>query len=561
MVHSVPQTNIQLFNELRRQGYSKPDLELVRDSYELAMVLFTGRFQPSGKIFTAHVVGTAGILALHRLPAPVVAAGLLHSAYVQGDFGSVSGSRSRPNRRQITRRLGGDVEELVAKFPALHWESATARAALSDPERLSLSDRRVLMLRLADYMEHLLDRDLLYYGETGRRYYLSVGNIAVQIAKKLGLSELSTEINDALRLIEFAELPVDVPLDRRHNASFVVAPRSCRKRVYATAREKMHSSGAMIRRRSTRFLKRVYQRSCNYIQRLRRRAKFLEAKHDAFEALFPQGAVLERVATGFQFTEGPVWIEEEESLLFSDIPGNRILRLQADGGISVFREPSGYSNGLTRDRQRRLIACEHRNRRVARTESDGSIVPVAERFDGGKLNSPNDVVVRSDGAVYFTDPSYGIQLREREQPVEGVYRLSPDGKELSLVAQYFERPNGLAFSPDETKLYINDSQRRLIWVFDVRGDGSLTGGSIFYDMNVSLPGSPDGMKVDVEGRLYCAGPGGVWVFSNTGEHLGTIATAEKPSNCAWGGGDWRTLYITAETSVYRIRVNTRGVKI
>jgi gluconolactonase len=270
---------------------------------------------------------------------------------------------------------------------------------------------------------------------------------------------------------------------------------------------------------------------------------------------------LDRVATGFQFTEGPVWIEEEESLLFSDIPGNRILRLRADGGLSVFREPSEKSNGLTRDRQGRLIACEHHNRRVARTESDGSIVPVAERFEGYKLNSPNDVVVRSDGAVYFTDPSYGIELHEREQRVEGVYRLSPDGKKLSLVAQDFERPNGIVFSPDESKLYINDSQRRLIRVFDVRGDGSLTGGSIFHDMNVSLPGSPDGMKVDVEGRLYCAGPGGIWVFSNTGEHLGTIVTEEKPSNCAWGDRDLRTLYITAETSVYRIRVNTRGVKI
>jgi gluconolactonase len=560
-VHSVPQTNIQLFNELRRNGYSKADLDLVRDSYELAMVLFTGRFQPSGKIFTAHVVGTAGILALHRLPAPVVAAGLLHSAYVQGDFGSIRGSISIGKRRQIAGRVGRDVEELVAKFPALHWESSTVRAAINHPERLSLADRHVLLLRLADYMEHLLDRDLLYYGETVCRYYLRVGNIAIQIAKKLGLSGFAAEINDALRLIEFAELPVDLPLDRRHNASFVVAPQSCRKRLYATAREKMHSSGAVIRRRFTRFLKRVYQHSCNYIQRFRRRTNFLDARHDAFESLFPQDAFLDRVATGFLFTEGPVWIEEEESLLFSDIPNNRILRLRADGGISVFREPSGHSNGLTRDRQGRLIVCEQHNRRVARIESDGSIVPIAERFESYKLNSPNDVVVRSDGAVYFTDPSYGIVLHEQEQPVEGVYRLSPDGKGLSRVAQDFERPNGIVFSPDEGKLYINDSQRRLIRVFDVRGDGSLAGGSIFHDMNISLPGSPDGMKVDVEGRLYCAGPGGVWVFSNNGEHLGTIVTAEKPSNCAWGDRDGRTLYITAETSVYKIRLNTSGVKV
>ncbi len=228
--------------------------------------------------------------------------------------------------------------------------------------------------------------------------------------------------------------------------------------------------------------------------------------------------------------------------------------------IRAFREPSGNSNGLTRDKKGRLIACEHGNRRVTQTEKDGSITPLADRFHGKKLNSPNDVVVKSDGAIYFTDPTCGITPEQQEQPAQGVYRLSPGGKETSLVADDLARPNGLAFSPDEKKLYIDDSERRHIRVFDVSDDGSLSGGSLFHDMNVNIPGSPDGMKVDVEGHVYCTGAEGVWVFDPAGNHLGTIITPEKPSNCAWGDDDWRSLYITAVTSVYKIRVNTPGIR-
>jgi gluconolactonase len=216
---------------------------------------------------------------------------------------------------------------------------------------------------------------------------------------------------------------------------------------------------------------------------------------------------------------------------------------------------------LTRDKEGRLIACEHGNRRVTRTEADGSVTVLAERFRGKRLNSPNDVIVKSDGAIYFTDPSYGINPKEQEQPVQGVYRLSPDTKEITLVADDLARPNGLAFSPDEKKLYIDDSERRHIRVFAVREDGSLTGGTLFHDMNVATPGAPDGMKVDVAGHVYCTGAGGVWVFDPAGNHLGTIVTPEKPSNCAWGDEDWRTLYITAETSLYKIRVNTAGMNV
>lgn len=288
----------------------------------------------------------------------------------------------------------------------------------------------------------------------------------------------------------------------------------------------------------------------------------IEAKSQDFSALFPKLARISLLATGFLFTEGPVWIEEGSHLLFSDIPASKIYKLKPNGSVTVFRELSGNSNGLTLDKQGRLIACEHSTRRVTRTENDGSITILADRFQGKRLNSPNDVVVKSDGSIYFTDPPYGIKPEEQEQTIQGVYRLSPGGKELTVVADDFLRPNGLAFSPDEKKLYIDDSsERRHIRVFDVRPDGTLTKGKIFYDMNVKKPGSPDGMKIDVLGHVYCTGARGVWVFNEEGGHLGTILMPEQPSNCAWGDKDRRTLYITAQTSVYQIRVNKPGIKL
>lgn len=290
-------------------------------------------------------------------------------------------------------------------------------------------------------------------------------------------------------------------------------------------------------------------------------ASCLENKTEAFKNLFPKDATVDRVATGFRFTEGPVWFAGQRHLLFSDIPANQILKLAFDGQVTIMRRPSGNANGLTRDRQGRLIACEHSNRRITRTEKDGSITVLADQFQGKKLNSPNDVVVKSDGAIYFTDPPYGIKPDQQEQPIQGVYRLSPEGNELTAVADDFEKPNGLAFSPDEKRLYIDDSsERRHIRVFDVQSDGSLSSGRIFYDMNIEEPDSPDGMKVDVNGHIYCTGPGGVWVFDGEGKHLGTIVTSEKPSNCAWGDNDWQSLYITARTSIYRIRVNIPGIR-
>ena len=559
------QTNLQLFNQLRRDGYSKTDRDLVRDAYELAMVLFSGRFQPSGKPFIAHVVGTASILASLQLPIAVVAAGLLHNVYEQGDFGDGRKWISTARRRRIRRVLSPEVEECVARFPTFSLEWPTNPLARENPHELPSIDRAVLLIVFADHLEHLLDLDVLYYRHAIQLRYLDNSKIAVETADRLGQRQLATEMREAIRRTEFAELVVE--LTEHRSGSFVIVPKSCRMRFSTVLRQGLMDRAHKARKEFLRRRKSVYQKLpygvkaplAKWMGKRELLRGGLIIKSEEFRSLFPRDASAVCVATGFRFVEGPVWIAEEKRLLFSDIPANRIYRLAADGRVMTFQKPSGNSNGLTRDQEGRLIACEQGNRRVTRTEKDGSITPLADRFHGKKLNSPNDVVVKSDGAIYFTDPAYSITPGRQEQPLEGVYRLSPDGEEISLVADDLARPNGLAFSPDETKLYIDDSERRHIRIFDVGDDGSLSGGSLFHDMNVSIPGSPDGMKVDVEGRVYCTGAGGVWVFDPAGNHLGTIVTPEKPSNCAWGDDDWRSLYITASTSVYKIRVNTPGI--
>ena len=272
----------------------------------------------------------------------------------------------------------------------------------------------------------------------------------------------------------------------------------------------------------------------------------------------------EKVAGDFQFTEGPVWIARENCLLFSDIPASRIMKWsggQKGRGITIFREPSNNSNGLTLDRQGRLVTCEHGSRRVSHTEKDGTVVTLADRHNGKRLNSPNDVCVRSDGSIYFTDPPYGVKPPDvRELDFQGVYRITPDGK-LSLAVKDFDMPNGLAFSPDEKTLYIDDSKRRHMRAFDVAADGSLSNSRIFADMeDPAGVGSPDGMKLDVEGNIYCTGPSAIWVFNPKGELLGKLHPPEKPSNLAWGDADRKTLYVTARTSLYRIRVLVPGIR-
>jgi gluconolactonase len=282
----------------------------------------------------------------------------------------------------------------------------------------------------------------------------------------------------------------------------------------------------------------------------------LEAASPAFWKLIDKDARLEKVADGFQFTEGPVW-NPAGFLLFSDIPANQIVKSVPGAAPTAFRTPSGNSNGLTYDRAGRLLACEHSNRRVTRQEADGSLTVLASSYDGKKLNSPNDIVVRSDGTIYFTDPPYGIREEQKELPFQGVYKISPDGK-LTLLAQDFDRPNGIALSPDEKTLYVDDSARLHIRAFDVAPDGSISHGRILAELKSARQGVPDGMKVDRKGNLYVAGPGGVWVFDKRGKHLGTILMAELPANCGWGDADYRTLYLTARTGLYRIRLKIPG---
>ena len=269
---------------------------------------------------------------------------------------------------------------------------------------------------------------------------------------------------------------------------------------------------------------------------------------------------VEKVLSGFQFTEGPLWVKDK--LLFSDIPASTIYRWTPGAGrAEVYRRPSGRSNGLTLDGRGRLIACEH-DRRLTRTELDGTVKVLAESYEGKRLNSPNDVVVARSGAIYFTDPPYGLNDRQegKELPYQGVFRLGVLGG-LTLLDDTFERPNGLAFNPDESKLYIDDTAKRHIRVFDLRKDGSTCNGRVFAELKGPKPGNPDGMKVDIHGNVYCTGSGGVWVISPSGEPLGVVETPEVSSNVAWGDADFKTLYITAQTSVYKVRTTTGGAPL
>ncbi len=298
----------------------------------------------------------------------------------------------------------------------------------------------------------------------------------------------------------------------------------------------------------------------------------------AVSAIVPADARVEKVAGGLIFTEGPVWAKNGGYLLFSDIPANSIYKFKPGHPVEVFRRPSGYdgadmplgafwgSNGLTFDKQGRLTICEHGNRRVTRIEKDGRVTVLAARFEGKRLNSPNDAVYRSNGDLYFTDPPYGTLQGDndpkKELPFNGVYRLTPSGK-LDLVTKELERPNGIALSPDEKVLYVANSLRtRRIWMsFPVNRDGTTGKGSVFFDATSDpQAGSADGMKVDQQGNLYCTGPGGVLIFSSKGTHLGTIPVPEAPTNLHWGDADGRTLYITAGTGVYRIRLAIAGLR-
>jgi len=269
-----------------------------------------------------------------------------------------------------------------------------------------------------------------------------------------------------------------------------------------------------------------------------------------------EGATVNLVDDGFEFTEGPVWFDGE--LLFSDIPANTVYRWGPEEGTRAFLDPSGHANGLAVDSSGQLLLAQH-DGAVARRAEDGSITVLADSYGGKRLNSPNDLTVASDGTIYFTDPPYGVDEEQRELSFSGVYRLSPAG-DLSLLTKEFSRPNGIVLSPDESTLYVNDSEETVIRAYDVTEDGGIENGRRFAaPSDPDAEGTTDGMKVDQEGHLYTTGPGGVWVYAPDGSKVAQIAVPKAPTNVAFGGADRTTLYITARPHVYRVPVNVPGV--
>ena len=265
---------------------------------------------------------------------------------------------------------------------------------------------------------------------------------------------------------------------------------------------------------------------------------------------------------GDSVAEGPLWWKEGGYLLFSDIGNNKRMKWAPGEGVTLFHEPTNNANGLARDPQGRLVACEGGARRVTRLEPDGSITVVAGRYQDRRLNRPNDVVVKSDGSIYITDP--GAPSPETDLDFAGVYRVSPDLGTITLLVRDFVTPNGLCFSPDESVLYINDSRKGHIRVFDVQPNGTLALATdrLLCDMRGERLGVPDGMKVDVEGNVYCTGSGGVWVIDPSGKHLGTILVGDRQStNVGWGDDDWSTLYITLFHDLARVRLKIPGVPV
>ena len=290
---------------------------------------------------------------------------------------------------------------------------------------------------------------------------------------------------------------------------------------------------------------------------------------DGLEAagLLDAGEPIEKLAGGFVFTEGPVWDAREECLLFSDIGGNARWRWDARAGVAESRRPSNKGNGMTRDAEGNLVICQYDPSAVVREGAGGERELLATHFEGKELNSPNDVIVARDGSVYFTDPSYGrggghasAGAPPRELDYQGVYRISGAG-EVSLVVERdeFEMPNGLCFGLEESLLYIDDTPRGEVKVFDVDASGALSNGRVFAELrDPSRPGVPDGLKCDERGNLWVTGPGGIWVFAPGGDQLGFIEMPEVTANLNWGGPDWSELYLTASTSIYRLRTSVSG---
>ena len=304
----------------------------------------------------------------------------------------------------------------------------------------------------------------------------------------------------------------------------------------------------------------------------------IERHHPRIDQLIPPGAVMEILGEGYEWAEGPVWNPQDSSVLFSDIPPNVVMRWkEGEGPPKIYLKPSGYtgtavrggepgSNGLLFDQQGRLVLCQHGDRRLARLEKDGSFTTLVDRYDGKRLNSPNDAVYHSDGSLYFTDPPYGLEGGNKsplkELSFNGVYRLKPSG-EVTLLTKEMSYPNGIGFSPDEKTLYVaNSDGDRAVWMaFPVKADGTLGDGRVFFDATrgvKTLKGAPDGLKVDKRGNLFATGPGGVLIFDPDGTLLGTLNTGVATANVGWGGPDGSTLYITADMFLVRVKTSTQG---
>jgi gluconolactonase len=295
----------------------------------------------------------------------------------------------------------------------------------------------------------------------------------------------------------------------------------------------------------------------------------VSAHSEKLRLLVDENAEVEQIATGFTFTEGPIWMADG-SLHFSDMPGDKRRRWHPDEGVTVLRDPSNKCNGMTRDNNGNLIVCEHVTSSVVRERPDGTRETLATHWGDKELNSPNDVIVARDGSIIFTDPTYGRMPgfgieRDQELDFQGVYRLPVGGGDLQLLVDDFAQPNGLCFTADESLLYVNDTPRAHIRVFDVGADHQLSNGRVFAenigDGDLAKGGLVDGMKLDEHGNVYVSGPDGVWVFSSDGEHLGTIEIPESVGNMNWGDDDWKSLYIPASTSVYRVRMNVAGNRL
>jgi gluconolactonase len=294
-------------------------------------------------------------------------------------------------------------------------------------------------------------------------------------------------------------------------------------------------------------------------------------RSEGVRELVDESVEVEQVATGFTFTEGPIWMADG-SLHFSDMPGDKRRRWHPDEGVTVLLDPSRKCNGMTLDDDGNLIVCEHVTSSVVRESSDGRREILAYHWQGKYLNSPNDVIVASDGSIIFTDPTYGRMPgfgieRSQELDFQGVYRIPPGGgpNDLQLLVDDFKQPNGLCFSPDESLLYINDTDRAHIRVFDVGSDHQLSNDRVFAenigDGDLAKGGLVDGMKLDEHGNVYVTGPDGVWIFAPGGEHLGVIEVPESVGNINWGGDNWRSLFIPASTSVYRVQMNVAGNRL